>query len=1615
MGQKKNFNDFTYGVGLEVNATSFKQVKDDLKLNLDNLSKMVKSYGKVLKIDPNADLSKLFAEMRKIQSIVDGINGSDNSFSGFVDKGTLGRIAELENGLNTVSNMSKETKLAINDLQNSIAQMLEPLKSSGEIKLPGTFNDLFGDAKNKTSEIKNVTDQIKQLESAAKQLESIRFNLDDATGLDLSKNKDISDEQLDIYNNIADEFLQLSKKLKSASPDELSSLMQEYQTIVQKMTDIFGKMSTVQFEDTYIDEYIKRIDGIITTIKNKKQSLTKELKSLQVDQAKYTEKLTSQTSVKKDLSKSLGLQSEYNAQVKVTPKTNDVEWINKINNTIKNIEPRLNSIKLKPTFSNSSDNLKKEVQGNLAQINHAINVDLKVNDNIEQFNQKIQNIDASIKNARQQLEKQGNFKIRFEYEEGGRFKDAAYKIINQFKRIDAKFYIANGKKFIQDIARLKEKATKELSNIPINIDVTNQDSIFSGVDTLREELTAKIGNIGVNLTLQNIPQFMAQAAMMRDSVEKYYNNHPIGSLVESGGAEADVANTTKSVVELSDKAKDAQNAIEKIKNTLKSLSEVGFKSEDFLKLGAFDQNLKYVKGSKEKVKQLLQEYEELYSKVYASQDELRATYGANEAGYAAYYEDLNILKQMKTMLNAVLQSQIQYTQSRLESTEKILAKEMQIVETKKEQSRVDSKDSSSQQSTQQLGMSAEEATKKIRSLNGTLTQQKKVLKDLETHKFDASAFAKLGEWDKETNSFKKNSQEIKQLINKYKELREARIASGGKTATGEEASIRGKLAAILREQKKHIVEIINNNQTELESVKQISAAYKEMGSSKSKAAKTKVSVDSTKHIDELAAKLDKAKATLELLNAQKLDAVGSTGLKDPNKYLASIGSKQNFNDLIKLYNDLIAKKKELENAGKTGSDEYKQYEIIYQDVEKHMTVIYQDQLKYTQSKIQSLEAQIAKEKEILQLKTQQTKEDAKQSGSTSNSKTNVKTGVASTTVKLDGATLNSLAKDATLKAIDGKINSIASQLGKGVVINGSNISIEASNVSVSGKGAAQNVNNSSNNTKKNPGDQEVNISTISSYTRQLTVFEEQIKRSGLYTDELKKKIADLNMQLNAVNVKDDFDTYKFDLDRFKEDFEQLKTYDKLYQDFIKSQTKQIQLNDEISMSKGPTAELQEKLKIEEQVSKDLETQLKQYSSIYTQRARQLAIEEAIKRASQEITTKSAAQSDKDINKQNNELTKLVDSAQKKLNDMQYSMQNSKVPMADAAIAKFKEYERLLTVLKRKQQEIAQNPELLKNADYANGFNGLLQQMKKVQTEFGALQKSSENFLSKIKSDKDIKPLGSTFDATNLEQLHNAMQEFANQAGVGAAKLIEFNDVERTATFEIKNGKGQVQQLTVAYDEATNALGRFASKTKTSVSETQKFFNSLKHSFQNVARYIASFGSVYRLFAVIKQGVTYVKDIDSALTELKKVTDETDASYNRFLQDMSKTAGVVGSTVSELTTMAAEWARLGYSMEEAGKLAESTAILLNVSEFEDATKASEALISTMQAFSYTADQSQHVVDILNEVGKLLPSSIVIYYKKVAISVNSWRQPRPSKDLTFFVYCDIILALNTTIQN
>ena len=91
----------------------------------------------------------------------------------------------------------------------------------------------------------------------------------------------------------------------------------------------------------------------------------------------------------------------------------------------------------------------------------------------------------------------------------------------------------------------------------------------------------------------------------------------------------------------------------------------------------------------------------------------------------------------------------------------------------------------------------------------------------------------------------------------------------------------------------------------------------------------------------------------------------------------------------------------------------------------------------------------------------------------------------------------------------------------------------------------------------------------------------------------------------------------------------------------------------------------------------------------------------------------------------------------------------------------------------------------------------------------------------------------------------------------------------------------------------------------------------------------------------------VYDIDSAMTSLYKVTDETDAKYNQFLTNACANAQELGRTVSGLVEQTAEWAKLGYSLDDAEKLSQVSSIYANVGEVDDVTSVKD-LVTAMKA-------------------------------------------------------------------
>lgn len=77
---------------------------------------------------------------------------------------------------------------------------------------------------------------------------------------------------------------------------------------------------------------------------------------------------------------------------------------------------------------------------------------------------------------------------------------------------------------------------------------------------------------------------------------------------------------------------------------------------------------------------------------------------------------------------------------------------------------------------------------------------------------------------------------------------------------------------------------------------------------------------------------------------------------------------------------------------------------------------------------------------------------------------------------------------------------------------------------------------------------------------------------------------------------------------------------------------------------------------------------------------------------------------------------------------------------------------------------------------------------------------------------------------------------------------------------------------------------------------------------------------------IRNMVTATIELDDAMTQLKIVTQDTDAAYEKYLDTVSKTATKIGSSISDLIDSTTTYARLGYSLEKSSTLAEYTAML-----------------------------------------------------------------------------------------
>lgn len=146
-----------------------------------------------------------------------------------------------------------------------------------------------------------------------------------------------------------------------------------------------------------------------------------------------------------------------------------------------------------------------------------------------------------------------------------------------------------------------------------------------------------------------------------------------------------------------------------------------------------------------------------------------------------------------------------------------------------------------------------------------------------------------------------------------------------------------------------------------------------------------------------------------------------------------------------------------------------------------------------------------------------------------------------------------------------------------------------------------------------------------------------------------------------------------------------------------------------------------------------------------------------------------------------------------------------------------------------------------------------------------------------------------------------------------------------------------------------------------------FLSEAKRAFTQITEFTGLYGISQNLVQEIpRQMVQAVYDVDTAMTELRKVSEASTAQLSQYFDEAASSAKKYGASIDDVISSTADWSRLGYSFEDAKVLSDITTLYQKVGDNMTQQSASESLISTLQGFQLDASEAERIVDKFNEV-------------------------------------------------
>ena len=494
---------------------------------------------------------------------------------------------------------------------------------------------------------------------------------------------------------------------------------------------------------------------------------------------------------------------------------------------------------------------------------------------------------------------------------------------------------------------------------------------------------------------------------------------------------------------------------------------------------------------------------------------------------------------------------------------------------------------------------------------------------------------------------------------------------------------------------------------------------------------------------------------------------------------------------------------------------------------------------------------------------------------------------------------------------------------------------------------------------------------VKSMTEQALKWKESIKDSDTASQELRDSIDGIIDASKKLDSDHSSDAYKKGVKDLDDAFISAKASMSVYTDGYKDlestarrtlteiRKKELELEqagnhsfDSVLIGDSKTNSLDDSLESQLNSLKGMNTQ----SATYKQRVSEI-VEEWLK---VKLQIEQALRSEEDLEKEAEQKHGQVRSKQAAYNTIQNRLSSTEFTRKNSvALGRFNTG--LLDDGKTGQQVLAELDAAMKQLDENKGPTEFKATLRQVDDLLVRVRKHIDDALVQSRQTKTANT-----DTDKIENLMRTLYQYKETLhGFEGSKFeAEYNELFDA----IKNGSYSFEEAQMKVSKFQNACHQAGLETETLGQKLSRLF---KEHFQTA---IAMAG-----VAMVKQGLREVYDnvleLDTAVTELKKVSKMTGDEMNEYLDRTATNARELGANISDLVSSTADWKRLGYTDKDSEELARVSALMANVGDqIDNATTASSYLISAMQGFGLVADDAERLLDCMNQIANTEPVSM-----------------------------------------